>query len=94
MRRAALVCLLAAPALDQPPTFRVAADSGRYVDTFFTNISSDVKKVISLHGLSSTVNITGIHFKNLTVQGNAVASQTSTNAIWDINQFASGITFQ
>jgi len=64
------------------------------VDTFFTNISSDVKKIISLHGLSSTVNIPGIHFKNLTVQGNAVTSPTSTNAIWDINQFASGITFQ
>jgi hypothetical protein len=81
-------------ALDSPPTWRTAADTGIYKDTYFTNISSDVKKVISLHGKSSTANITGVYFKNLTVQGKAITSQTDSNASWDINAYVSGITFQ
>ena len=81
-------------ALDVPPTWRTAANTGVYKDIYFTNVSSDVKKVISLHGKSSTVNITGVHFKNFTVQGNAITSQTDADASWDINQFVSGITFQ
>ena len=81
-------------ALDMPPTWRTAADTGMYKDTYFTNVSSDVKQVISLHGKSSSVNIAGVHFKNLTVQGKAVTSQTSSNATWDINQYVSGITFE
>jgi polygalacturonase len=81
-------------ALDVPPTWRTAADTGVYKDIYFTNVSSDVKQVISLHGKSATVNINGVHFKNLTVQGKAVTSQTDTDASWDINQFVSGITFQ
>jgi hypothetical protein len=81
-------------ALDQPPDWRDAADTGIYKDTYFTNVSSDVKKVISLHGKSSAANITGVHFKNLTVQGKAVTSQTDSDASWDINSYVSGITFQ
>ena len=81
-------------ALDSPPTWRTAADTGIYKDTYFTNISSDVKKVISLHGKSSTANITGVYFKNLTVQGKAITSRTDSNASWDINAYVSGITFQ
>ena len=81
-------------ALDVPPTWRTAADTGVYKDTYFTNVSSDVKQVISLHGKSSTVDIVGVHFKNLTVQGKAVTSQTDTDASWDINQYVSSITFQ
>jgi len=81
-------------ALDSPPTWRTAADTGVYKDTYFTNVSSDVKKVISLHGKSSSVNITGVHFKNLTVQGKAITSQTDSNASWDINSYVSGITFE
>ncbi len=81
-------------ALDVPPTWRTAADTGVYKDTYFTNVSSDVKKVISLHGKSSTVNIAGVHFKNLTIQGKTITSQTDSNATWDINQYVSGITFQ
>jgi polygalacturonase len=81
-------------ALDVPPTWRTAADTGVYKDVNFTNVSSDVKKVISLHGKSSTVNITGVHFNNFTVQGKAITSQTDADASWDINQFVSGITFQ
>jgi len=81
-------------ALDMPPTFRTAADTGVYKDTYFTNVSSDVKKVIGLHGKSSTVNIAGVHFKSLSVQGKTITSQTDANATWDINQFVSGISFQ
>ena len=81
-------------ALDMPPTWRTVADTGVYKDTYFTNVSSDVKQVISLHGKSSTVNIAGVHFKSLTVQGKTITSQTDANASWDINQYVSGITFQ
>jgi hypothetical protein len=81
-------------ALDVPPTWRTAADTGVYKDTYFTNVSSSVKQVISLHGKSSTVNIAGVHFKNLSVQGKTITSQTDSNASWDINQYVSGITFQ
>jgi polygalacturonase len=81
-------------ALDQPPTWRTAADTGVYKDTYFTNVSSDTKKVISLHGMSATVNIVGVHFSNFTIQGKAITSQTDADATWDINSFVSGITFQ
>ena len=81
-------------ALDVPPDWRDAADTGVYKDTYFTNLSSDVKKVVSLHGKSSSVNITGVHFKNFTVQGKAVTSQTDSDASWDINSFVSGVTFE
>jgi hypothetical protein len=81
-------------ALDQPPTWRTAVNTGVYKDTYFTNVSSDVKKVISLHGKSSSANITGVHFKNLTVQGKAITSQTDSDASWDINSFVSNITFE
>jgi hypothetical protein len=81
-------------ALDMPPTWRTAADTGVYKNTTFTNVSSDVKQVISLHGKSSTVNITGVHFKNLTILGKTITSQTDANASWDINQFVSGVDFQ
>jgi hypothetical protein len=81
-------------ALDVPPTWRTAADTGVYKDIYFTNVSSDVKQVISLHGKSATVNINGVHFKNLTIQGKAVTSQTDADASWDINSYVSGITFQ
>ena len=81
-------------ALDVPPTWRTAADTGIYKDTYFTNVSSDVKKVISLHGKSSSANINGVHFKKLTVQGKTITSQTDANASWDINSYVSNITFE
>ena len=81
-------------ALDQPPTWRTAANTSIIQDTYFTNVSSDVKQVISLHGKSSSVNITGVHFKNLTIQGKAVTSQTDADASWDINSYVSGIAFE
>jgi Pectate lyase superfamily protein len=81
-------------ALDQPPTWRTAANTGSYKDIYFTNVSSDVKQVISLHGKSATVNINGVHFKNFTVQGKAITSQTDADASWDINSYVSNITFE
>ena len=60
----------------------------------FTNVSSDVKQLINIHGLNSTVNINGVHFSGFTVQGKAVTSQTDTDASWNINQYVSNITFQ
>jgi len=81
-------------ALDVPPTWRTAANTGTYKDVYFTNVSSDVKSVISMHGKSSSANITGVHFKNFTVAGKTITSQTDANASWDINSYVSGITFQ
>ena len=56
-------------ASDMPPTWRTAANTSVIKDTYFTNVASDVKQPIVLHGKSATVNITGVHFSNLTVQG-------------------------
>jgi hypothetical protein len=79
---------------DNPPTWRTAANTSITKDTYFTNVASDVKMPIHLHGKSSAVNINGVHFSNLTVQGKAVTSQTDSDASWDINSYVSGITFQ
>ncbi len=78
---------------DQPPTWRTAANTSITKDTYFTNVTSDVKQPITLHGKSATVNITGVHFSNLMVQGKAVTSQTDADASWNINSFVSNITF-
>jgi len=79
---------------DMPPTWRTAANTSIIKDTYFTNVASDVKQPIVLHGKSSTVNIPGVHFSNVTVQGRALTSQTDADATWNINSFVSGITFQ
>ena len=78
---------------DMPPTWRTAANTSVIKDTYFTNVASDVKQPITLHGKSATVNITGVHFSNVTVRGNALTSQTDADATWNINSFVSGITF-
>ena len=78
---------------DEPPTWRTAANTSIIKDTYFTNVSSDVKKPINLHGKSSTANITGVHFSNLSVQGKAVTNQTDSDASWSINSFVSNIVF-
>ena len=79
---------------DQAPTWRTAPNTSIAKDTYFTNVSSNVKQTIQLHGLNSTVNVNGVHFSNFTVAGKAVTSQTDTDASWDINQYVSNITFQ
>jgi len=76
-----------------PPTWRTAANTSVIKDTYFTDIASNVKQPIVLHGKSSTVNINGVHFTNLTVQGKAITSQTDADATWNINAYATGLTF-
>jgi hypothetical protein len=78
---------------DRPPTFRTAVNLATIKDVFFTNVASDVKQLVNLHGSSATVNINGVHFNNFTVQGRAVTSQTDADATWSINSFVSNITF-
>ncbi len=79
---------------DMAPTWRVAPNTSTVKNVSFTNVSSDVKQLINIHGLNSTVNVNGVHFTALTVQGKAVTSQTDTDASWNINQYVSNITFQ
>ena len=79
---------------DQAPTWRVAPNTSIPKDTYFTNVSSNVKQTIQLHGLKSTVNVPGVHFNNFTVQGHKLTSQTDSAGDWDINAYVSNITFQ
>jgi electron transfer flavoprotein alpha subunit len=78
---------------DMPPDWRTAANTSVIKDTYFTDIASNVKQPIVLHGRSATVNINGVHFTNLTVQGKAVTTQTDADASWSINSYVSNITF-
>jgi hypothetical protein len=78
---------------DDPPFWRKAANQSVIKDTFFSNVTAYVKKPINLHGRSSTVNIAGVHFASLSVEGNPITSQTDPDALWSINPFVTGITF-
>jgi len=79
---------------DEPPDWRDAANTSVIKDTYFTNITSDVKKPVNLHGRSATVNQNGVHFKNLTVAGNPVTSQTDPDVTWSINAYVTNIVFE
>ena len=81
--------------LRKPGTLIVCTPANTSIikDTYFTNVSSEVKMPINLHGATSTANINGVHFTNLTVQGKAVTSRTDADATWSINSFVSNITF-
>jgi hypothetical protein len=82
-------------ALDEPPDWRDAANTGSYKNTYFTNVSSDANKSIVLHGRPGTTGtIDGVHFKNLTIQGKAVTSQTDSDASWNIANGVTNITFE
>jgi hypothetical protein len=78
---------------DDPPSWRSAANQSIIMNTHFSNVTSHVKKPINLHGRSSTVNIVGVHFDNLIVEGNPVTSPTDPDAAWSINANVSGIAF-
>ncbi|MFF5122462.1 cellulose binding domain-containing protein [Dactylosporangium aurantiacum] len=78
---------------DRPPSWRTVKNTSTIRDAYFTNVSSDVNKVVNLHGKSSTVNINGVHFTNFTVQGKPVTSRTDADATWNINSYVSNITF-
>lgn len=79
---------------DDPPSWRDAKNQSIIKDTYFTDVSADVRKVINLHGRSDTYNITGVHFSNFTVQGNPITSRTDADATWDINSYVLDITFE
>jgi polygalacturonase len=79
---------------DRAPTWRTAPNTATAKDTYFTNVSSDVKQLINIHGKSSSVNVNGVHFSGFSVQGNVLKSQTDSHATWDINQYVTGITFE
>jgi hypothetical protein len=78
---------------DDPPSWRTAANQSIIKDTHFRNVTSYVKKPINLHGRSSSVNIVGVHFENLSIEGKPVTSPTDPDAQWSINPFVSGIDF-
>jgi hypothetical protein len=78
---------------DQPPDWRTCANQSIIRDTYFTDLSSDQKKVINLHGKDTTYNIDGVHFNNFTVQGNPVTSSNDPDASWSINSYVYNITF-
>ena len=71
----------------------VAANRSIIKDTHFSNVTAYVNKPINLHGRSASVNILGVHFQNLSVEGKPVTSQTDPDATWSINPFVSGIEF-
>jgi hypothetical protein len=79
---------------DEPPDWRDAANTSVIKDTYFINVSSEVKKPINLHGRSATVNQDGVHFKNLSVAGKTITSQSDPNATWSINSFVTNIVFE
>ena len=71
------------------PSWRTAAGKTVIKDTFFKNVSADVRKAINLHGMSSSVTITGVHFSSFKIQGTAISqSNLSTNS------YVSGVTFE
>ena len=79
---------------DRAPDWRDSPNTSTVRNAFFTNVKSDVRKVINIHGKSSSVNVDGVHFSGLTIQGQAINSQSGSNATWDVNQYVSNITFQ
>jgi len=80
-------------ASDDPPSWRTAANTSVIKDTYFTNVASEVKKPIELNGRSATVNINGVHFSGVTVQGNPITSRADADVSWTVNSFVSGLTF-
>jgi hypothetical protein len=79
---------------DEPPDWREAANTSIIKDTYFINISSEVKKPINLHGRSASVNVTGVHFSNLSVAGKLITGQADANATFSINAYVSNIMFE
>lgn len=76
-----------------PPDWRDAANESIIKDTYFIDVASDAQNLINLHGRSSSFNITGVHFQNVTVRGNPLTSQSDPDASWSINSYVDNITF-
>lgn len=75
------------------PSWRETENECIVRDTYFTNVSSDSKSVITLQGENSTYKIDGVHFSNFRVQGNPVTSTSDSDANWSINSYVYNITF-
>jgi len=71
------------------PSWRTAAGKTLIKETFFTDVTSDVRKSISLQGASSSVTVSGVHFQNFTEQGKAISQSDLT-----VNSFVSGVDFK
>jgi len=83
-------------ALDEtnPPYWRDAANQCIIRNTQFIDVSSETRMPIQLQGRSTMYGIEGVHFRNLTVQGNPVTSADDPDADWIINANVSDITFE
>jgi hypothetical protein len=79
---------------DRAPDWRTAPNTSTVKDAYFTNVSSDVRQLMNIHGKSSSVNVNGVHFSNFTVQGKKLSSSSDSAALWNINQYVSNITFE
>ncbi|HEY5962360.1 MAG TPA: glycosyl hydrolase family 28 protein, partial [Polyangiaceae bacterium] len=79
---------------DRAPDWRTAPNTSTVKDAYFTNVASEVKQLINIHGKSSSVTVNGVHFSNFTVQGKKLTSQSDAAASWSINQYVSNITFE
>ncbi|HWP08398.1 MAG TPA: glycosyl hydrolase family 28 protein [Polyangiaceae bacterium] len=76
-----------------PPDWRDAANQSIIKDTYFYDITSYGPKTINLQGKSTQYGITGVHFKNVVINGQPVTSQSDADATWTVNSAVSGITF-
>jgi len=76
-----------------PPDWRDAANQSIIRDTYFYDITSYGPKTINLQAKSTQYGIDGVHFKNVTINGQPVTSQNDSDATWTVNQFVTGITF-
>jgi hypothetical protein len=76
-----------------PPDWRDAANQSIIRDTYFYDITSYGPKTINLQAKSTQYGIDGVHFKNVTINGQPVTSQNDSDATWTVNQFVTDITF-
>ena len=81
-------------ALDVPPTWRTAADTCMYKDTYFTNVARTSRRSSASTGESRPSTSTAFTSKTSRSRAKPSTSQTDSDATWDINQYVSGITFQ
>jgi len=79
---------------DNAPTWRTAPNTSIAKDTYFTNITADVNKLINIHGKSTAVTINGVHFSGFSVQGSVITSTSDSHATFSTNAYVSDITFQ
>ena len=75
---------------DATATWRNAPNTATVKEVFITNVTAAVNKEIYIHGKSSSVNFSGVHFDNFSIAGSKVTSKNG----WNTNSFVSDITFK